>query len=139
MNIEFHKRCDGNVRSDTGKWFRLEKIPEFQPDGFTSREDVLVEERHPEINACCTEPYIKCDERERSECREHAHRPKELFLLPPFLRNDIKEQQTEEQSALMAAIGGGIGYKKGQNKDIPEGTITTQTYYNDLLIAVTLK
>lgn len=51
----------------------------------------------------------------------------------------VKEQQTEEQSALMKAIGGGIGYKKGQNMDIPEGTITTQTYYNDLLIAVTLK
>lgn len=51
----------------------------------------------------------------------------------------MKQEQTEEQSALMAAIGGGIGYKKGQNKDIPEGTITTQTYYNDLLIAVALK
>ena len=51
----------------------------------------------------------------------------------------MKQEQTEEQSALMKAIGGGIGYKKGQNMDIPEGAITTQTYYNDLLIAVTLK
>ena len=47
-------------------------------------------------------------------------------------------QETEEQRALLEAIDG----KKGSGrrfKDVPDGTITTQPYYNDLLIPVALK
>ena len=54
----------------------------------------------------------------------------------------VKERasiDSEEQTALMKAIGGGIDHVKNQNKDIPDGTITTQPYYNDLLIPVALK
>ena len=58
-----------------------------------------------------------------------------------------KEEHTEyknnmfsdSQRELMTSIGGGVGYGRMQNKDIPDGTITTQPYYNDLLIPVALK
>ena len=30
-------------------------------------------------------------------------------------------------------------YEKQENKDVPEGAITTQPYYSDLMIPVTLK
>jgi ABC-type amino acid transport substrate-binding protein len=47
-------------------------------------------------------------------------------------------QETEEQRALLEAIDG----KKGSGrrfKDVPDGTITTQPYFSDLLIPVALK
>ncbi len=45
----------------------------------------------------------------------------------------------QEQLDLMLSIGGGIDYIKTQNKDIPDGTITTQPYFSDLLIPVAMK
>ena len=39
----------------------------------------------------------------------------------------------------MESISGGIDYEKQENKDVPEGAITTQPYYSDLMIPVTLK
>ena len=50
-----------------------------------------------------------------------------------------KSVRSEEHVALMRAIGGDIDYEKGQNKDIPDDTITTVPYYSDLLVPVTLK
>ena len=47
-------------------------------------------------------------------------------------------QETEEQRALLQSIDG----KKGSGrrfKDVPDGTITTQPYFSDLLIAVAMK
>ena len=46
---------------------------------------------------------------------------------------------SEEQHALMISIGKGVDYEKGQKKDIPDGTISTQPYFSDLLIPVVLK
>ena len=46
---------------------------------------------------------------------------------------------SEEQNALMNAISGGMEYEKILNRDIPDGTITTQPYFSDMLVAVTLK
>jgi hypothetical protein len=39
----------------------------------------------------------------------------------------------------MLSISGGIDYFKTQNMDIPDGTITTQPYFSDLMIAVAMK
>ena len=50
-----------------------------------------------------------------------------------------KSIASEEHSALMHAIGEGIDYIKTQNMDIPDGTITTQPYFSDLLIPVAMK
>ena len=47
-------------------------------------------------------------------------------------------QETEEQRALLQAIDG----KKGSGrrfKDVPEGTITTKPYYNDLIVTIAVK
>lgn len=51
----------------------------------------------------------------------------------------VKNELSENQLALMVAIGGGLDYEKNQNKDIPDGTITTQPYFSDLIIPVALK
>ncbi|MBR3016294.1 MAG: transporter substrate-binding domain-containing protein [Clostridia bacterium] len=51
----------------------------------------------------------------------------------------IKNKVPEDHNELMHAISGGIDYVKEQSKDIPDGTISTQSYYNDLLVPVTLK
>ena len=61
----------------------------------------------------------------RQTAEEHAE----------FVENEVPETAHE----LMRAIGGGIDYEKTQNQDIPDGTITTQPYFNDLLIPVALK
>jgi len=45
----------------------------------------------------------------------------------------------QEQLDLMLSISGGIDYFKTQNMDIPDGTITTQPYFSDLMIAVAMK
>ena len=39
----------------------------------------------------------------------------------------------------MKALNGGLDHEKRKNKDIPEGTITTQPYYNDLIVTVAVK
>jgi hypothetical protein len=54
-------------------------------------------------------------------------------------KEEQKAAMTEEQFALMTAMEGGIDFEKRKNKDVPDGTITTQPYYNDLLIPVALK
>ncbi len=51
----------------------------------------------------------------------------------------MQNELTDSQSELMKSIGGGTDYQKAQMKDIPDGTITTQPYFNDLLIPVALK
>lgn len=51
----------------------------------------------------------------------------------------IKNKVPEDHNQLMHAISGGLDYEKEQIKDIPDGTISTQSYYDDLLIPVTLK
>ena len=57
-----------------------------------------------------------------------------------FVEKDIEQSRiSEEQHELMRSIGGGIDYEKAQNKDIPDGTIITQPYFSDLLVAVALK
>ena len=49
-------------------------------------------------------------------------------------------QETEEQRALLQSIDGGKGTGSGRRfKDVPDGTITTQPYFSDLLIAVAMK
>ena len=45
----------------------------------------------------------------------------------------------QEQLDLMLSISGGIDYFKTQNMVIPDGTITTQPYFSDLMIAVAMK
>ena len=52
-----------------------------------------------------------------------------------YLNNVFSDSQRE----MMKSIGGGVSYKKTQIKDIPDGTITTQPYFSDLLIPVTMK
>jgi ABC-type amino acid transport substrate-binding protein len=54
-------------------------------------------------------------------------------------KEDKRASLTEEQIALMEAIDGVLDYEKIQNKDIPDGTIITQPYFSDLLVAVGLK
>ena len=54
-------------------------------------------------------------------------------------KEEQKAAMTEEQFALMTAMEGGIDFEKRKNKDVPDGTITTQPYFNDLLIPVALK
>ena len=54
-------------------------------------------------------------------------------------RREEKAALSEEQYDLMRTISGGLDYEKLQNQDIPDGTITTQPYFNDLLIPVALK
>ena len=39
----------------------------------------------------------------------------------------------------MHSISGGFDYERTQNYDIPDGTITTQPYFSDLMIAVAMK
>lgn len=39
----------------------------------------------------------------------------------------------------MKSISGDIDYEKSENRDVPEGTITTEPYYSDLMIPVVLK
>ena len=49
-------------------------------------------------------------------------------------------QETEEQRALLQSIDGGKGTgSRRRFKDVPDGTITTQPYFNDLLIPVAMK
>lgn len=54
-------------------------------------------------------------------------------------RQEQETEMSEEQAALMKAIGGDIKPGKRHNRDIPEGTIITQPYYNDFMVAVGLK
>jgi len=54
-------------------------------------------------------------------------------------RQEQETEMSEEQAALMKAIGGDIKPGKRHNRDIPEGTIITQPYYNDFMVAVALK
>ena len=49
------------------------------------------------------------------------------------------KESTDSQNELMRSISGGLDYERTQNYDIPDGTITTQPYFSDLLIAVALK
>ena len=51
----------------------------------------------------------------------------------------FRGELSEREQELMRSIGGGNTYEKNQNMDIPDGTITTQPYFNDLLIPVALK
>ena len=53
--------------------------------------------------------------------------------------NEWKRSNTEEQNEVMESLNAGIDSKKRRNKDIPEGTITTQPYYNDLIVTVAVK
>ena len=39
----------------------------------------------------------------------------------------------------MVSISGGLSFDKTINQDIPEGTITTQPYYSDLMVLVIKK
>ena len=49
-------------------------------------------------------------------------------------------QETEGQRALLQSIDGEKGTGSGRRfKDVPDGTITTQPYFNDLLIPVAMK
>ena len=50
-----------------------------------------------------------------------------------------KNSNTEEQNDVMEALNGGLDSEKRRNKDIPEGTITTQPYYDDLIVTVAVK
>ena len=52
-----------------------------------------------------------------------------------FVKNEITDSQYE----LMHSISGGFDYERTQNYDIPDGTITTQPYFSDLMIAVAMK
>ena len=51
----------------------------------------------------------------------------------------VNNEFSDSQRKIMISIGGGVGYEKTQIKDIPDGTITTQPYFSDLLIPVALK
>jgi ABC-type amino acid transport substrate-binding protein len=48
-------------------------------------------------------------------------------------------QISEEQTDQVRSLGGGLSREQRKNKDIPDDTITTQPYFSDLLIPVTLK
>lgn len=58
-----------------------------------------------------------------------------------FAKQKEKDEKelTTEQFELIKNIGGGIDYQKAQSKDLPEGTIMTQPYYNDLSEIIALK
>lgn len=53
--------------------------------------------------------------------------------------NKWKRSNTEEQNEVMEALNAGLDSKKRRNKDIPEGTITTKSYYNDLIVTIAVK
>ena len=53
--------------------------------------------------------------------------------------NKWKSSNTEEQNEVMEALNAGLDAKKRKNMDIPEGTITTQPYFNDLIVTIAVK
>ena len=52
---------------------------------------------------------------------------------------EIEKQHTEEMNEVMRSLRGGLDYEKVQNRDIPEGTVSTQPYFSDLVIVIALK
>lgn len=52
---------------------------------------------------------------------------------------EAKKQPNEERSALMKSLSGGFDLDQRRYKDKPDGTITTQPYFSDFLIAVAMK
>ncbi len=52
---------------------------------------------------------------------------------------EMEQQRTKEQDELMRSLNGGLDYEKVRNMDIPDGTISTQPYFNDLMILIGLK
>lgn len=52
---------------------------------------------------------------------------------------EMEQQRTKEQDELMRSLNGGLDYEKVRNMDIPDGTISTQPYFNDLMIVIGLK
>ena len=55
------------------------------------------------------------------------------------LVKEWKRSNTEEQNEVMEALNAGLDSKKRRNMDIPEGTITTKPYYNDLIVTIAVK
>ena len=52
---------------------------------------------------------------------------------------EMEKQNTQEQEKLMRALNGGLDYEKVQNMDLPEGTVSTQPYFSDLVSLIGLK
>ena len=52
---------------------------------------------------------------------------------------DHHEEWIDAHPGLMVSISGGLSFDKTINQDIPEGTITTQPYYSDLMVLVIKK
>ena len=52
---------------------------------------------------------------------------------------DIEKGRDEALNEVMRALSGGLAYEKQQNRDIPEGTVSTQPYFSDLMIPIGLK
>ncbi len=53
--------------------------------------------------------------------------------------DEQRAKSSEDQSQLMQAIGKGIDLERKKVSDLSDGTIKTQTYYSDFLVAVALK
>ena len=49
MYIKLKERCYSYICTYTSKWLSLKEIPKFKPDSFSSRENILVKERHLKI------------------------------------------------------------------------------------------
>ena len=64
----------------------------------------------------------------RQTAEEHA-----AFL------TEMEKQRTQEQEELMRSLNGGLDYEKVRDMDIPDGTVSTQPYFSDLMIAIGLK
>ncbi len=52
---------------------------------------------------------------------------------------DIEKGRDEALNEVMRALSGGLAYEKQQHRDIPEGTVSTQPYFSDLMIPIGLK
>ena len=68
----------------------------------------------------------------RSKGNRHTPEEHAAFL------DEMEKLRTPEQEKLMRSLNGGLDYEKVQNKDVPDGTVSTQPYFSDLLLPIGL-
>ena len=73
------------------------------------------------------------DASEDSEIRDKTEEEYERYIA------ESEKDLTEEQKEVMRELRGSISFTQERYMDIPKNTVTTQPYYNDALVVVTMK